>query len=114
MLGHIVKMHHFFNNKSSSLFTGIDQTKYIVCSYDQLGRVYQIVNFMTPGARVLVLRRGQISYVVKIFGNNGKACPSIVLIEYTKSHCLYFLSHRGLHCVCFFKNLYCVKNIGEE
>ena len=51
--------------KSSSLLPGIDQTNQI-CSNDDQGRVYQIVNFMTSGVGVLVLGCGHISRIVKM------------------------------------------------
>ena len=63
------KLHYFF--KKSSLFPGIDQTNQ-VCRNDDQGRATKIVNFMTPGAGVLVLGCGHISHIVKLryFFNN--------------------------------------------
>ena len=43
--------------KSSSLLPGIDKTKWVKIN-DEIRRVYQIVNFITPFARVIVLGRG--------------------------------------------------------
>ena len=45
--------------KSTSLFPGIDQTNQVCSNYVQV-RVYQIVNFKTPGAGVLMLGCGHI------------------------------------------------------
>ena len=42
----------------------IRQTKYVVMMIKEGST--NIVNFMTPGARVLVLGRGQISHIVKM------------------------------------------------
>ena len=54
---HIVKIHYFFK-KSYSLLRGmVGQTKCIVMMTKE--RSTKIVNFMTPGAGVLALGRGQ-------------------------------------------------------
>ena len=58
-ISHIVKMHYFLKNLSS-LFPVRDHTNYLYSIYDQ-GKAYQIVNFMTPGAGVLMLGRGHMS-----------------------------------------------------
>ena len=51
--------------KSSSLLLGMDQTNQVYNNDDQ-GRVYQILNFMTPGAGVVVQRHGHISHSVSM------------------------------------------------
>ena len=64
-LSHIVKMHYFFK-KSSSLLPGIDQTnhgRYIVLMTKEGST--EIVNFLTPGAGVLLIGRGHISFTIK-------------------------------------------------
>ena len=55
-INHLVKIFHY----KSSLPYGIIQTNQ-ENSYDGHGRLYQIVNFMTPRAGVLVLECGHIS-----------------------------------------------------
>ena len=58
-ISHTLKMHYFFL-KSSSLFP----EKYIVMMTN-VGFT-KIINFMTPGAVVLVLGRGHISHIGKM------------------------------------------------
>ena len=55
-----------FLTKSSSLLPGIDETNQ-VCSTDDQDGSTKIVNFMTPGAGVLVQGRGHISHIVKMY-----------------------------------------------
>ena len=62
--GHIVKMHYFFKTLLLYSQAQIRQTKYIVIM--TMERSTKIVNFMTPGAGVLVLGRGHISHLMKI------------------------------------------------
>ena len=64
-----VNLLYFF--KQSSLLPGIDQANQL-CSNDKKEGFTKIVNFMTPGAGVLVLGRGHISHIVKMlyFFNN--------------------------------------------
>ena len=50
---HIVEMHYIFENLLLYSHAGIDQTN-LVYNNDDQGRVYQIVDFITPGAGVLV------------------------------------------------------------
>ena len=40
----------------------MDQTNYVYGNDDQ-GRVFQIVNFMTPGAGFLIIGRGHVSHI---------------------------------------------------
>ena len=54
--GHVVKMQYFF----SCLLWGMDHT-IKVYSIDNQGRVYQIVNFMTPCAGLFIIGRGRVS-----------------------------------------------------
>ena len=63
-LSHIVKMHYFFKNLLLYSQAYIRQTKYIVMMTKE--RSTKIVNFMTPGAGVLVLGRGHISHIMKM------------------------------------------------
>ena len=58
-----VKLMYFL--KKSSLLPGIDQTNQHLVMMTKEGS-NKIVNFMTPGAGVLVLVRGHISHIVKI------------------------------------------------
>ena len=60
--GHISDI---FLKKSSSLPKRHRSDK-VIYSNDNQGRVYEIVNFMTHGAGVLVLGRGHISHMVKM------------------------------------------------
>ena len=63
-ISHIVKMHYFFKNLLLYSQAWIRQTKYIVMMTTE--RSTKIVNFMTPGAGVLVLGRGHISHIMKM------------------------------------------------
>ena len=63
-LSHIVKMHYFFKNLLLLSEAYIRQTKYIVL-INKEGST-KIVTFITPGAGVLVLGCGHISYIVKM------------------------------------------------
>ena len=63
-LSHIVKMHYFFKNLLLYSQAYIRQTKYIVMLTTEGSA--KIVNFMTPGAGVLVLGLGHISHIVKM------------------------------------------------
>ena len=58
-ISHIVKMHYFFENLLFNSQALIRQTKYVVTMTKEGST--KIVNFMTPGVGVLVLRRGHIS-----------------------------------------------------
>ena len=49
-------MHYFLKNPFA-LLPGIDQTNYVYSNDDQ-GKVYQIVNFMTPAVGAQMLGRG--------------------------------------------------------
>ena len=57
-LSHLVKMHYFFKNLLLYSQAYIRQTKYIVL-INKKGST-KIVNFMTPGAGVLVLGHGHM------------------------------------------------------
>ena len=61
---HIVKMHYFFKNLLLYSQAQIRQTKYIVMMTKEGST--KLVNFMTPGAEVLVLGCGHVSHLVKI------------------------------------------------
>ena len=63
-VSYLVKMHYYII-KCSFLLPVMDQTNQAY-SNDGLGRATKIVNFMTPGAGVLVLGRGHISHKVKM------------------------------------------------
>ena len=64
-ISHIVKLLYFFNNLLLYSHAGIDQTtKYVVMMTKE--GFTKIINFMTPGAGVLVLGRGHISHIVKL------------------------------------------------
>ena len=69
-ISHIVKLHYFFKNILLYSKALIRQTKYLVMMNKEGST--KIVNFMTPGAGVLVLGRGHISHIVKMryFFNN--------------------------------------------
>ena len=60
----IVKMHHFFKNLLLYSQAYIRQTNYVVMITKEGST--KIVNFMTPGAGVLVQGHGHISHVVKM------------------------------------------------
>ena len=63
-ISHILKMHYFFKNL---LFTQVKiRQSNQLCSNDEQGMVYQIINFMTPRAGVLVQGCGHISRIVKM------------------------------------------------
>ena len=69
VLGHghislIVKMHYFFKNRLLYSQAQIRQTKYVVMMTTEGST--KIVNFMTPGAGVLVLWHGHISHIMKM------------------------------------------------
>ena len=57
-------MHYFFKNLLLYSQALIRQTKYIVMMTKEGST--KIVNFMTPGAGVLVLGRGHISHIMKM------------------------------------------------
>ena len=66
-LSHIMKIHYFFKNLllySQAMQLKIRQTKYLVIM--TTGRSTKIVNFMTPGAGVLMLGRGHLSHIMKM------------------------------------------------
>ena len=63
-ISHIVKMHYFFKNLLLYSQALIRQTKYKVMITTEGST--KIVNFMIPGAGVLVLGRGHISHIVKM------------------------------------------------
>ena len=63
-ISHIVKMHYFFKNLLLNSQALIRQTKYVVVMTKEGST--KIVNLMTPGAGVRVLRRGHISHRVKM------------------------------------------------
>ena len=67
---HIVKLHYFFKNFLLYSQAQIRQTKYVVMMTKEGST--KIVNFMTPGAGVLVQGRGHISQIAKVhyFFNN--------------------------------------------
>ena len=69
-ISHIVKMHYFFKNLLLNSQAQIRQTKQVVMMTKEGSN--KIVNFMTPGAGVLVLEHGHISHIVKqhCFFNN--------------------------------------------
>ena len=62
-LSHIVKMYYFFKNSLLYSHAYIVQTKYMVMMTKE--GCTKIVTFMTPGARVLALGCGRISFIVK-------------------------------------------------
>ena len=61
-ISHIVKMHYFLKNLLLNCQALIRQTKYVVMITKEGST--KIVNFMTPGAGVLVLGCGHISHIV--------------------------------------------------
>ena len=63
-IGKIVKMHFFFKDLLLYSQAQIRQTKYVVMMTKE--GFTKIINFMTPGAGVLVLGRGHISHIVKL------------------------------------------------
>ena len=63
-VSHVVKMHYFFKNLLLYSQALIRQTKYVLMMNKEGST--KIVNFMTPGAGVLVLWRGHISHIVKM------------------------------------------------
>ena len=63
-ISHIEKMHYFFKNLLLNSQALIRQTKYVVMMTKEGST--KIVNFMTPGAGVLVLGRGHISHIEKM------------------------------------------------
>ena len=63
-ISHIVKVYYFFKNLLLYSHAYIRQTKYIVIMTKEGST--KIVNFMTPGAGVLVLGRGHISHFMKM------------------------------------------------
>ena len=69
-ISHIVKLHYFFKNLLLYSQALIRHTKHVVMMTKE--RYNKIVNFMTPGAGVLVLEHGHISHIVKLhcFFNN--------------------------------------------
>ena len=60
---HVVKMHYFIKNLLLQSQAQVGKTKYIVMMTNKEST--KIVNIMTPGARVHVLRQGHITYMVK-------------------------------------------------
>ena len=68
LISHIVKMHFFIN----FLFTPRHRSDKLNIVMMTKEGFTKIVNFMTPGAGVLVLERGHISHIVKLhcFFNN--------------------------------------------
>ena len=64
-ISHIVKMHYSFKNFLLYSQALISQTMYVLVMMTKEGST-KIVNFMTPGAGVLVLGRGHISHIVKM------------------------------------------------
>ena len=63
-INHIVKMYYFFKNLLLYSHAWIRQTKYRVIMTKEGST--KIVNFMTPGAWVLVLGCGHINHIVKM------------------------------------------------
>ena len=63
-ISHLVKMHYFFKNLLFNSQALIRQTKYVVMMTKEGST--KIVNFMTPGAGVLVLGCGHISHMLKM------------------------------------------------
>ena len=63
-ISHIVKLHYFFENLLLYSQAQIRLSKYVVMMTKEGST--KIVNFMTPGAGVLVLGRGYISHIVKL------------------------------------------------
>ena len=59
-ISHIVKMHYFFKNLLLYSQAYIRQTKYVVMMTKEGST--NIVNYMTPGAEVLVIGGGHMSY----------------------------------------------------
>ena len=62
-ISYIVKMHYFFKNLLLYTQAYIRQTKYVVMMTKKGST--KVVNFMTPGAGVLVLGHGHIRQIVK-------------------------------------------------
>ena len=67
---HIVKMHYFFKNLLLYSQALTRQTKYTAMMTKEGST--KIVNFMTPGAGVLVLGHGHISHIVEMHFSNKK------------------------------------------
>ena len=63
-IGHVVKLHYFFENFPLYSWSSCRQTEYKVMIIMEAST--QIVNFMTPGAGVPVLRCSQICPIVKM------------------------------------------------
>ena len=63
-ISHMVKLHFIFNNLLLYTQAYIRQTKFVLVMTKE--GFTKIVNFMFPGAGVLVQRRGHISHIVKI------------------------------------------------
>ena len=63
-ISHIMKIHYFFKNVLIYSQVEIRQTKYIVMMIKEGST--KIVNFMTPGAGVLVLVHGYINCISKM------------------------------------------------
>ena len=61
----IVKMHYFLKNLLVYSHEKIRQTKYIVMMTKEGST--KIVNFMTPGAGILMLGRDHISYILNMY-----------------------------------------------
>ena len=80
---HILNLHYFFNNLLLYSQALIRQIKYAVMITKE--GFTKIMNFMTPGAEVLVLGRGHISHIVKLhYFFNNLLLYSQALIKQTK------------------------------
>ena len=115
-ISHIVKMHYFFKNLLLNSQAQIRQTKYVVMITKEGST--KIVNFMTPGAVVLVLGRGCISHIVKLHYFQAQIKQTKCIVMMTKEGCtkivkfiqviivniIFFFSINILHIDC-----YCVK-----
>ena len=77
---HILKKHLIYFSKSSSRLPGIDQTNKHVVKMTKEGSTI-IVNFMTPGARGLVLGCGHIChYSEYVLSSTLSTCFSLIAI----------------------------------
>ena len=63
-IGHIAKLHYFFKNLLLYCQVLIRQIKYAVIMTKEGST--KIINFITPGAGVLVLGCGHISHIVRL------------------------------------------------
>ena len=94
LLGHghisnIVKMHYFFS--SSCPHWDMDQTNLVYCNDMTKEGPTKIFNIMTPGVRVLVLRRDHINHIVSTLSIYNTLI-AIVLRDYDAA----FLCHCGI------------------